>query len=176
LGRISRSNNLKNERKGTLVVSGSRFVWQLLRIVIGYILAVLAAGFFLSWGVFQGTAPEHDPIAFAAMIGAGFVTASVIGSVSLFPAIFAIGLAESLGWRGVVYHVGAAGLVALGLWTAGGEIGVDGPRPGTSVALAAGFLGGLVYWLIAGRGSGLWRASGLTNSKTSHSDESEEEA
>lgn len=120
-------------------------------------LAVLAAGLFLSWGVFQASVPEHDPIAFAAMIGTGLVTASVIGSTSLIPAIFAIGLAESLGWRSVIYHVGAAGLIALGIWTAGGEVGAGGPRPGTSVALAAGFLGGVVYWLIAGRASALWR-------------------
>lgn len=152
-------------------MSGSRFVWQLLRIVLGYILAVLVAGLFLSWGVFQGTAPEHDPIALAAMIGTGFVTASVIGSVSMFPAIFVIGLAESLGWKSVIYHVGAAGLIALAIWTAGGEVGSGGPRPGTSVALAAGFLGGLVYWLIAGRASGHWRVTVSRTETPSGSDD-----
>lgn len=157
-------------------MNGSRFVWQLLRIVLGYILAVLVAGLFLSWGVFQGTAPEHDPIAFAAMIGTGFVTASVIGSVSLFPAIFAIGLAESLGWRSVIFHVGAAGLIALGIWTAGGEVGAGGPRPGTSVALAAGFLGGIVYWLIAGCASGLWRPSNSGAERPANPEDPGEEA
>ena len=82
-----------------------------------------------------------------------------MGSLAFVPAAVAIVLAETLAWRGIIYHLAAAGLIALGLWTLGGEAMEPGPRPGTSVALAAGFFGGLVYWLIAGRSSGKWRST-----------------
>lgn len=139
------------------MVHGGRFAIQLLRMVLGFVAAVLAAGLFLSWGLFQGAATESDPVAFAAVIGTGMVTASVLGAISLTPAIFAAGIAEALGWRGFVYHVAAAGLIAMLLWTMSGEVSAMGPRPGTAIALAAGFLAGGVYWLVAGRCSGLWR-------------------
>lgn len=139
------------------MVHGGQFAIQLLRMVLGFIAAVLAAGLFLSWGIFQGAGSETDPIAFAAVIGTGMVTASVVGAIALMPAIFAIGLAETFGWRGFVYHMAAAGLIALLLWTVNGETSSSGPRPGTAIALAAGFLAGGVYWLVAGRCSGLWR-------------------
>lgn len=140
------------------MVHGGKLVWQLLRIVCGFIAGVLAAGLFLSWGLFQTAGPDQDPVAFAAMLGTGFVTASVLGSLAFVPAAVAIVLAELLGWRGIIYHLAAAGLISLGLWSLGNEAMASGPRPGTSVALAAGFLGGLVYWLIAGCNSGRWRS------------------
>ena len=140
------------------MVHGGKLVWQILRIVCGFIAGVLVAGLFLSWGLFQTTGPDQDPIAFAAMLGTGFVTASVLGSVVFIPAAVAILLAELLAWRGIIYHLAAAGLIALGLWTIGDQTMASGPKPGTSVALAAGFLSGLVYWLIAGRSSGQWRS------------------
>ncbi|WP_346892370.1 translation initiation factor IF-3 [uncultured Roseibium sp.] len=140
------------------MVHGGKLVWQILRIVCGFIAGVLAAGLFLSWGLFQTTGPDQDPIAFAAMLGTAFVTASVLGGLAFVPAAVAIVLAELLGWRGIIYHLAAAGLIALGLWTLGNETMASGARPGTSVALAAGFLGGLVYWLIAGCNSGGWRS------------------
>ena len=141
------------------MVRGNRFVWQLLRIVLGFIAAVVFSGFFLAWGFFQGGVPDHSPAAVAAIIGSGLVTASVLGSVSLFPAVFAIGIAEALGLRGFIYHVGAAGVLAFALWMMGGDVAAEGPRPGSPVALAAGFVGGFVYWLIAGRSSGCWKTA-----------------
>jgi membrane protease YdiL (CAAX protease family) len=146
------------EKGKPIMVHGGKLVWQILRIVCGFIAGVLAAGLFLSWGLFQAAGPDQDPVAFAAMLGTGFVTASVLGSMAFIPAAVAIVLAETLAWRGLIYHLGAAGLIALGLWTLGVETAGTEPRPGTSVALAAGFLGGLVYWLIAGRSSGRWRS------------------
>jgi len=141
------------------MVHSGKLVWQILRIVCGFIAGVLAAGLFLSWGLFQAAGPDQDPVAFAAMLGTGLVTASVLGSLAFVPAAVAIVLAEGLAWRGIIYHLAAAGLIALGLWTLGDQTMATGPRPGTSVALAAGFLGGLVYWLIAGRTSGQWRST-----------------
>ena len=67
--------------------------------------------------------------------------------------------------RGIVFHLAAGGLIALALWVmqdAGGQAaGVQSapsglPR-GSLVVLAAGFVGGFVYWLLAGRQAGCWR-------------------
>lgn len=139
------------------MVRGDKFVLQLFRIVFGFVAGILAAGLFLSWGFFQAAAPDHDPVAFAAMIGTGLVTASVVGGFAFIPAGIAILAAELMRWRSFVFHLGAAGAIGLALWTFGEEAGTTGLRPGTTIALAAGFLAGAVYWLIAGRSSGCWR-------------------
>lgn len=140
-------------------MDGGQFLYQLLKVVIGFIGAVLACGLFLAWGFFRAGGPETDPVGFAAAVGSGLVTASVVGSVVLVPALFLIGLAEAARLRGLIFHVGAAGALAFAIWTLGEDIGASGMRPGSAVALAAGFVSGLVYWLIAGRTSGNWHAA-----------------
>jgi len=140
------------------MVSGRRLIFQCFRITLGLILAFVAAGIFLAWGFFQASQPQAETIRFAAMIGTGLVTASAIGSAAFTPAIFLVLLAEVFRWRAMFYHVGGAGLIALGLWALGSPPGDGGGlRPGTPIALAGGFLAGAVYWVIAGISSGSWR-------------------
>lgn len=142
------------------MVDGGKLFFQLVRILCGFIAAVVAAGLFFSWGYFRASGPDTDPATFIAMMGSTIVSASVIGSLALIPAIFATGFAETMKWRGVVYHVGAAGLIALAIWSIGDQIPSTGEapalRPGSSVVTSAGFLAGFAYWLIAGRSSGCW--------------------
>ncbi|MCK7612503.1 translation initiation factor IF-3 [Roseibium sediminicola] len=137
-------------------MDGGKFLYQLLKVVIGFIAAVLGCGLFLSWGFFRGGTPETDPVGFAATIGAGLVTASLVGATALVPATVLIGLAEAARLRSIIFHVGAAGALAFALWTLGEEVGTADLRPGSAVALAAGFVAGAIYWLIAGRSSGGW--------------------
>jgi len=139
-------------------LDGGKFLYQLLKVVVGFIAAVLACGVFLSWGFFRAGAPDTDPIGFAATIGTGLVSASIVGATALVPATVLIGLAEAARLRSVIFHVGAAGALAFAVWTLGEEVAVDGVRPGSAVAVAAGFIAGAVYWLIAGRTSGVWHA------------------
>ncbi|ADZ68881.1 hypothetical protein [Polymorphum gilvum] len=141
------------------MVDGGRLAVQLVRIVAGFICALIAAGLFLAWGVFRAGPPEVDPVGFGAMVGTGLVSAAVLGSATFVPALAAILLAELAGWRSIVYHVGAAGLIAFALWLLRAEPAGGGLPPGTPVALAAGFLAGAVYWLVAGRRAGLWKVS-----------------
>jgi len=137
-------------------LNGGKFLFQLLKVVVGFIGAVLACGLFLAWGFFRAGAPETDPVGFAATVGTGFVTASVVGATALVPAVFLIGLAEAARLRSMIFHVGAAGALAFALWTLGEDVGTAEMRPGSAVALAAGFVAGLCYWLVAGRTSGCW--------------------
>jgi len=143
-------------------VNGTQFLFQLLRIVAGYILAVIACGLFLAWGFFRGTHPEADPVAFGAMFGTGLVGASVVGATVLIPAGVLIAVAEAARLRALVFHVAAGGALAFAVWTLGGGGGAEGVRPGSAVALAAGFIAGTVYWAVAGRHSGSWLAKPRT--------------
>lgn len=148
------------------MIRGDRFALQLLRIVIGFILAVIAAGIFLAFGFMPagsgaGGLAETHPAAIISILGTAFVAATILGGVSAMPALMAILATELLGWRGLVVQVFIAGLLAFGLWTFGdvypNAAAPTGLRPGTTVALAAGFVAGFVYWLVAGRCAGCWR-------------------
>lgn len=150
-------------------LDGGKLLFQLLKIVCGFIAGLIASGLFLAWGFFQAGPPNEDPVAFGAMIGSGLVGASVIGAAALLPAAILIAIAEIARLRGLVFHVAAAGGVAFLLWTVGSP-GDGSPangldmRPGSAVVLAAGFLAGAVYWLLAGRTSGTWHADSAERS------------
>ncbi|MEJ8475766.1 translation initiation factor IF-3 [Roseibium algae] len=140
------------------MVNGGKFALQLFKNAVGFVAALICAALFLAWGLFQGAQQGGDPVVLAVMVGTGLVTASVLGGFAMVPAFIAITVAEMFGWRSVVYHVGIGGLIALGMWTFDMNVSDAAVRPGTTIALAAGFLAGGVYWLIAGRTSGRWHS------------------
>ncbi|MEP3045703.1 MAG: translation initiation factor IF-3 [Roseibium sp.] len=111
---------------------------------------------FLAWGFFQATHPQDDVVAYAAMFGTGLVSASVTGAIALFPAGIAIAVSELGRFRGVLFHLAAGGGVAFLLWTLGSVDNSAEIRPGSSIAVAGGFMAGAIYWAIAGRTAGFW--------------------
>lgn len=137
-------------------MDGGKFLFQLLKIVAGFVFALVASGLFLAWGFFQAAHPSENPIAFGAMVGTGLVAASVTGAAAMVPAGIAIAIAEFVRLKGIVFHLAAGGAIAFAIWTLGPEAEAGGVRPGSVIALAAGFFAGLVYWIIAGRTSGCW--------------------
>ncbi|WP_150524082.1 translation initiation factor IF-3 [Roseibium sediminis] len=137
--------------------SGLRLFFQLLRVAAGFVCAVLTFGFFLAWGYFGKIGPDTDPVEIAALVSTGAFAASAIGGMAFFPALVAIGVAEVLRLKGMLMHVGVAGMLAFAIWTVGHSMTADvGLRPGTTVVLAGGFMAGFIYWMIAGRLSGCW--------------------
>lgn len=145
-------------------MDGGKLLFQLFRIVCGFIAGLIASGVFLAWGFFLPGHPDQDPVVFATAVGSGLVGASVIGAAALVPATVVIVIAEIARLRGLIFHVAAAGAIAFMLWTLGSEgasTNAGELRPGSAVALAAGFLAGAVYWLIAGRTSGTWQANSV---------------
>jgi hypothetical protein len=91
----------------------------------------------------------------------GYYAASVVamtfwaGTIAFLPAAVAIILAETFGWRSALYYLLVGGLIgatAIHLTTQSGALDFA-ERPHVTL-LAAGFVGGFVYWLIAGRLAG----------------------
>jgi hypothetical protein len=109
-----------------------------------------------------GNSIETVESAFDAVLTLVEVFARLAGGVTmtaaLATALVAILLAELFRFRSWIYHVLAGGL-AMGAAAAvqGFDLDlIDIALPGFAVSLvAAGFVGGAVYWLLAGRRSGL---------------------
>jgi hypothetical protein len=141
---------------------------RLVAIFFGLALAFLAAGIFISFGLFGGyftelfqqadiANGEATPLAAFAIVAVGVLSSFQIASLALAPSAFAIVIAELMGWRGLTVNLVLGGLVGLatGWIVSGGDAAMS---QGTLlVLLATGFTGGFFYWLVAGRGAGGWR-------------------
>jgi hypothetical protein len=130
----------------------------LIVIPLGFVLACFAAAFALLWPFIDTTgAATGDPLFWLQAVLGLVAQSAQVGSTALVPwAVFMV-LTESLGWRSVLLHM-AAGI-------SGGfaviRTAYDGAQPHASVQTAmivAGLTFALVYWIVAGRGAGLWRA------------------
>jgi hypothetical protein len=144
---------------------------RLIAILFGLALAYLAAGIFISFGLFGGyfrdlfqqaeiAKGEAAPLATFAVFAVGILSSFQIASLALAPSALAVLVAELMGWRGLTINLVLGGLVGLatGWVVSGGEAGAEAMSQGTLlVLLATGFIGGFFYWLVAGRGAGSWR-------------------
>lgn len=141
-------------------IDGGRLLGQAIRVVLALVVAFLAAALFLAFGFLRTIEPGVDPVAFGMTIGWSLVGASIIGGFAFIPSLVAIAISETFALRGMIYHILAGGLVGAGTWMlaeAGSPGGSQGLPAGTLVVLAAGFVAGFVYWLLAGRQAGCWR-------------------
>lgn len=137
------------------------YLGRLSVILAGFACAALGASAFLHLLILGGIRLAGEDLVFAAggfLFSVPFV-ALFAGYFAMVPAVVAIALAEVLGLRSWLYFAlagGAAGLVVA--WLAGldaaGE-GLPGPASTAAVLCASGIVGGLCYWAVAGRGSGL---------------------
>lgn len=140
-------------------------VVRIVMMMVAYVLACGAASTVLTIGLL--TPYRHDPTllslhAPAAMWLIVAFGAVVVGAVAVLPALLIIALAEGFGWRSVVLYGVLGGMLALVLAYGLDFAGYIGGHPGyqaheREVLAAAGIVGGLVYWLFAGRKAGLWQ-------------------
>ncbi len=130
-----------------------RVVWRILFVIpLGFIAACLAAGVFFAAVAYGDGALDRDTVIWPAIFGV--LAAPVIGGFAALPALILIVLAELLSWRSVLAYLvagGAAGLLAYLL-----AYGAAGPiRYGdVQLSMTTGVVGGLAYWLVAGRTAG----------------------
>ncbi len=86
----------------------------------------------------------------------------IIGVIAFFPAILVIVIAEGFGWRSALAYAALGGGLALalsyGIHLTGDIADAVNYYPRErEVEAASGIAGGLVYWLVAGRGAGAWK-------------------
>jgi hypothetical protein len=137
---------------------------RFLIIVFGYALASLAASAFINV-VFLGsqgfTAEESVMMAAGALAFSIPVVALVVAYFAFIPAVTVILIAEILcrrDWLTYALSGGGIGLaVALFIRHAAepGNAAVSDPRA-LAALVAAGIVGGIVYWMTAGRWAGSW--------------------
>ncbi len=122
-------------------------------IPLGYILAIVAAAVIVS----AAASDTYDRDAVTLVVPYAF-TISAIGAAAFAPSAVAIAAAEILSLRSVFYFLAVGG----GLGIVANHMNITDPSAFAAfdraelVFPAAGFAGGFVYWLIAGRLSGLF--------------------
>jgi hypothetical protein len=139
-----------------------RAIGRLFAASIGFILAVVAAALFLLAAA-VGVEPS-DPADAAWFWGQfavyGAITASYVGAAVFIPWAVAAMITEIFSIRSVFVHVGGGGILGMGTSLLSRSPGTGPPAQDLTLLLAAGFVGGLVYWLVAGRMAGTGPVSG----------------
>jgi len=139
---------------------------RIIVIIFGLLVAIMVAGITLAIGIVlpEWATMDSDPIERVIFFFAAFFATSYVGAVAIFPAALVIVILEAVGMRSFLYYGIGGALVALASYY-GSDISVQlenttdvTPVANTlQLAAAAGILGGLAYWLIAGRNAGRWR-------------------
>jgi hypothetical protein len=139
---------------------------RIIVIVFALVVAIIFAGITLAIGILlpEWQAMDSDPIERVTFFFTAFFATSYVGAVAFLPALLAIVIAEAARWRSFLYYGVGGALVGLASYY-GSDISVrlenttDVTPVGNALQLAAaaGIIGGLVYWLIAGRNAGRWR-------------------
>lgn len=103
---------------------------------------------------------DIDSGAMNVMLGIGFM---LISGFTLLPALIAVLVTEAFSIRHILAYAIFGGLAGLGCYLAFIPFDTETMtfvgvvRRHVEVMVGAGILGGVVYWLIAGRNAGAWR-------------------
>ncbi len=154
-----------------------RMVGQLFLILLGYAVSVMAASAFVHL-IFLGSAgfgPADAPwLVMGSIIFSIPFVALFIAYFAFIPAAIAIGIAEVIGARDWLYYAIAGavvGICVIGLFWYSAPAPIlfdDTPPPAPNrepldnpyvllAVIGGGMLGGIFYWLVAGRLAGDWR-------------------
>lgn len=144
-----------------------RFISLLIRIIViltAYVAALLSATLFLAILIAGGFQPQSDVEIMglsAGMIVSVPLMSSLIGYYSFLPSVIVIAIGELASRRDWLFYVLGAALISLlvMVWHWSNEPATILDSGIASAAVAAGIVGGWVYWLIAGRNAGKWHQS-----------------
>jgi hypothetical protein len=139
---------------------------RIIVILVALILAIMAAGITLAIGIIapDWAGIDSDPVERLSFFIVSFFATSFVGAVAILPAALLIVISEAARLRSFLFYGVGGALVGLASYY-GSDISVrlenttDVPPVANALQLvaAAGIIGGLVYWLIAGRNAGRWR-------------------
>ncbi len=139
------------------------FIGRIFVILFALFFAYIAAGLAFALGM---VAPDigvmdYDPIERFFVFGIGFITTTIAVSIAIFPTLLLTGIAEALNLRSFLFYGVCGGLVGAMVYfgtdtTSIMENSTDITpiRFSLQLAAAAGIIGGIVYWLVAGRNAG----------------------
>ncbi|MFU0506150.1 hypothetical protein [Pseudaminobacter sp. NGMCC 1.201702] len=151
----------------------SRILARFTIVLLGYAAATLAASAFLNLLALGalGLAPEETPFVVAGpMFVSVPVVALFIGYFAFFPSVVAILLGEIIGRRDWLLHAIAGGCIsAVVVWlfwyASMPQSEFDGLELELHLIFAvigSGMVGGIAYWLVAGRSAGIWREDSIS--------------
>jgi hypothetical protein len=139
---------------------------RIIVILVALILAIMAAGITLAIGIIapDWAGIDSDPVERLSFFIVSFFATSFVGAVAILPTALLIVISEAARLRSFLFYGVGGALVGLASYY-GSDISVrlenttDVPPVANALQLvaAAGIIGGLVYWLIAGRNAGRWR-------------------
>jgi hypothetical protein len=139
---------------------------RIIAIIFGLLIAIVVAGVTLAIGIVapDWAGADSDPFERVMFFVVSFFATSFVGAVAMLPAALVIAISEVLRMRSFIYYSVGGVLVALASYY-GSDISmqlenttdVTPVANALQLAAAAGILGGLAYWLIAGRNAGRWR-------------------
>jgi hypothetical protein len=139
---------------------------RIIVIIFALWIATMAAGMVWSVGLLN-TSISGDTADRFVFWGAAFIASGITATVLFLPALIAVVLAEAFAVRSFLLNIAGSVVLTLIAYQAAGfghtyEESID-QAPSLiphdlHVAVAAGIVFGVVYWLIAGRRAGLWRA------------------
>jgi hypothetical protein len=137
-----------------------RALGRIILVPLGFVVAALAAMFVLvTLGMERVTHAVHgrevDADAFTAMFGLFADTVALFSTFTIIPAILLVIIGEVARIRSSLYYILGGGAV-LAAWPLLGRLGAAAQDPSQlgvvwTVFATAGFTGGFIYWLIAGR-------------------------
>ena len=140
---------------------------RIIVIIFALIVASMAAGVALAIGIVapDWATMDSDPVERVSFFFVSFFATSFVGAVAMAPTFMLIALGEALRIRSFIYYGVAGALVGLASYFGSNitmqlENTTDISPVGHALQLAAaaGIIGSVVYWLIAGRKAGSWRA------------------
>jgi hypothetical protein len=140
-------------------------IGRLFAIAFGFLFASLAAGLIVVGALLLPELSDIsdgpiDPDTMNIVLGFGFI---FVSGFALLPALIVVAVTEAFSIRSAIaYAIGGA---AVGVGCYLGLIPFDTStlrfdgivRRHLEIMTGAGIVGGLVYWLIAGRNAGVWR-------------------
>jgi hypothetical protein len=141
---------------------------RIIVIFFALIVASMAAGLALAIGIISPdwAGADSDPFERVSFFVLAFFATSFVGAAATLPALVLIVFAEAARMRSFLYYGVAGAVVGLASYF-GSDVSsrlenttdVTPVGHALQLAAAAGIIGGIVYWLIAGRRAGAWRAS-----------------
>lgn len=139
---------------------------RIIVILLALVVAIVAAGVTLAIAIVapDWAGVDADPVERLTFFIVSFFATSFVGAVAFLPALVVIVVAEAARLRNFLYYGVGGALVGLASYY-GSDISlrlenttdVAPVANALQIAAAAGIIGGLVYWLIAGRNAGRWR-------------------